>query len=109
MNTGTTTLLGSTHGFTDELIKEIINNAANIFSLNDILSTLPIFSTAHARFDLGIFQDLFEDTECADDEELISTLDCLLSVSDENRYLQTYFDSDSGSESDNPELSFLME
>lgn len=114
LNTGTTTLLGSTHGFTDELIKEIIINAANIFSLNDILSTLPIFSTAHARFVLGIFQDLFEDTECADDEELISTLDCLLSVSDhtkddDNQYLQTYFDSDTGSESDNPELSFLLE
>lgn len=106
--------IGSTHGFTDELIKEIIINAANIFSLNDILSTLPIFSTAHARFVLGIFQDLFEDTECADDEELISTLDCLLSVSDhtkddDNQYLQTYFDSDTGSESDNPELSFLLE
>ena len=55
LNTGTTTLLGSTHGFTDELIKEIIVNSANIFSLNDILSTLPIFSTAHARFVLGIF------------------------------------------------------
>jgi len=61
LNNGTTTLLGSTHAFTDELIKEIVSNAASIFNLDDIISTLPVFSTAHAHFVLDIFQDIFGD------------------------------------------------
>jgi len=40
LNNGTTTLLGSTHAFTDELINEIVSNTASIFNLDDIISTL---------------------------------------------------------------------
>lgn len=75
-NNGTTTLLGSTHAFTDELIAEIVSNAPSIFNLDDIISTLPVFSTAQARFVLGIFQDIFGDIVYSEaDDNVISTVD----------------------------------
>ena len=113
LNTDTTTLLGSTHAFTDELIKEIVSNAACIFNLGDILSTLPVFSTAHARFVLDIFQDIFGDIVYnEDDDDLASTVDSLLTDFHSNDQendpcLDKYFDN-SDSDGDNPELSFLM-
>ena len=113
LNNGTTTLLGSTHAFTDELIKEIVSNAGSIFNLDDIISTLPVFSTAHAHFILDIFQDIFGDIVYTEaDDNVISTVDSLLfdsesNVDDNSHYLEKYFDS-SDSDSENPELPFLM-
>lgn len=60
LNTGTTTLLGSTHAFTDKLVKEIISNAPSIFNLDDVLSTLSVFATAYAVFFLGSFNIFLE-------------------------------------------------
>ena len=105
LNSGTMTLLGTTHAFTDQLIKEIIRNAPTIYTLEDVLQTLPVFSTGQARFILGIFQDIFGDIES--DEGLISMLDSVMAgsteVNDDTNFLQNYFDN-SGSDSDNPEL-----
>ena len=59
------------------------------------------------------FQDIFGDIVYnEDDDDLASTLDCLMSnfhsIEHENdQYLEQYFDN-SDSDSNNPELSFLM-
>ena len=106
LNSGTMTLLGTTHAFTDQLIKDIIRNAPTIYTLEDVLQTLPVFSTGQARFILGIFQDIFGDIE-SDDEGSISMLDSVMAgsteVNDDSNFLQNYFDN-SDSDSDNPEL-----
>ena len=98
--------LGTTHAFTDQLIKDIIRNAPTIYTLEDVLQTLPVFSTGQARFILGIFQDIFGDIE-SDDEGSISMLDSVMAgsteVNDDSNFLQNYFDN-SDSDSDNPEL-----
>ena len=105
LNSGTMTLLGTTHAFTDQLIKDIIRNAPTIYTLEDVLQTLPVFSTGQARFILGIFQDIFGDIQS--DEGLISMLDSVMAgsaeVNDDSNFLQNYFDN-SDSDSDNPEL-----
>ena len=112
LNTDHMTLVGCTHGFTDELIKDIVINASSIFSLDDILSTHPIFSTAHARFVLGIFQDIFGDTSvfAEDDDDIFCTVDSLLchtqSVVDiDHDSVEHQYNSDSDSD---PEFSLLM-
>ena len=112
LNTDHMTLVGCTHGFTDELIKDIVINASSIFSLDDILSTHPIFSTAHARFVLGIFQDIFGDTSvfAADDDDIFCTVDSLLchtqSVVDiDHDSVEHQYNSDGDSD---PEFSLLM-
>ena len=51
------------HGFSNQLVQDIISNAHNIFTLDNVLSKLPVFSTKHAKFILGIFQDVFQDIE----------------------------------------------
>ena len=65
LNKGSTSLFGSTsvHGFSNQLVQDIISNADNIFTLDNVLSKLPVFSTKHAKFILGIFQDIFQDIE----------------------------------------------
>lgn len=97
--------LGTTHAFTDQLIKDIIRNGPTIYTWEDVLQTLPVFSTGQARFILGIFQDIFGDIES--DEGLISMLDSVMAgsteVNDDSNFLQNYFDN-SDSDSDNPEL-----
>lgn len=99
------TFLETTHAFTDQLIKDIIRNGPTIYTLEDVLQTLPVFSTGQARFILGIFQDILGDIES--DDGSISMLDSVMAgsteVNDESNFLQNYFDN-SDSDSDNPEL-----
>ena len=59
LNNGTATLLETTHA----LIRKVVSNAAKIYTLEDILCTPPVFSTAHARFILRVFQDISGDSE----------------------------------------------
>ena len=104
LNSGTTNLLGTTHAFTDELIQDVITNASSIYTLEDVLCTIPVFSTGHAHFILGIFQDIFGDIE--GDGQLISMLDSAMTFIDEirdNDIFENHFDN-SDSDSDNPEV-----
>ena len=103
LNSGTATLLETTHA----LIRNVVSNAAKIYTLEDILCTLPIFSTAHARFILGFFQDISGDIEGED--ELVDLMDSALYVFDimsNNDYLVNYFDN-SDSDGENPEVPFF--
>lgn len=106
LNSGTMTLLGTTYAFTDQLIKDIIRNAPTIYTLEDVLQTLPVFSTGQGRFILGNFQHIFGDIFESDDGS-ISMLDSVMAgsteVNDDSNFLQNYFDN-SDSDSDNPEL-----
>ena len=47
--------------------------------MDNVLSKLPVFSTKHAKFILGIFQDIFQDIEGDDDDaaDIIATMDSM--------------------------------
>lgn len=70
------------------MIEDIVSNAENIFKLDDLLYSLPVFSKVHAKFILEIMQDIFQDTEH-------STLDILDQIDME------WFDGSEATESDN--------
>lgn len=79
LHSGTITLLGTIHAFTDHLLKDLIRNAPIVYTLEDVLQSLPVFSTGLARFILGILQDIFGDIES--DEGLITMLDSIMASS----------------------------
>ena len=53
--------IASTHGFSSQLICDIIDSGYKIFTVNDILSCFPVFSISHAYQILEIVQELFMD------------------------------------------------
>jgi superfamily II DNA helicase RecQ len=53
------------HGYSNELVKELVDNCSTIFSVGDIMK-LPIFSMRTALQILEIFQDIFDDMEEAE-------------------------------------------
>lgn len=64
LNKCTIPLFGSpvaVHGFSDQLIDDVINNAGTIFTVDDLLLKTPMFCTKHAKFILDIFQEIFQD------------------------------------------------
>lgn len=63
LHSGTITLLGTIHAFTDQLLKDLIRNAPIVYMVEDVLQSLPVLSTRQARFILGILQDIFGDIE----------------------------------------------
>ena len=79
LHSGTITLLGTTHAFTDQLLKDLIRNAPIAYTLEDVLQSLPVLSTGLACFILGILQDIFGDIES--DEGLITMLDSIMASS----------------------------
>ena len=113
LNKGSTSLFGSTsvHGFSNQLVQDIISNADNIFTLDNVLSKLPVFSTKHAKFILGIFQDIFQDIEGDDDDaaDIIATMDSMGlhvdadEVATDCEYLESYYDC-TDSDSDDPDM-----
>ena len=54
----------SAHGFSTELINELVAEASSIFSVSDILKRFPVFNIVHAKMILEIFQETFEDIAC---------------------------------------------
>ena len=54
------------HGFSDDLLKQLVEGACTIFSIKDILC-FPVFSVKVATQILEIFQDIFHDIEEMDD------------------------------------------
>lgn len=79
LHLGTITLLGTIHAFTNQLLKDLIRNAPIVYTLEDVLQSLPVLSTGLARFILGILQDIFGDIES--DEGLITMLDSIMASS----------------------------
>ena len=51
----------ASHGFSSQLICDIVDNSHRIFTLNDIVSHFPIFSVVHAYKILEVINELFMD------------------------------------------------
>ena len=76
--------LGSTscHGFSEHVISDVVENCHKIFSLEDVLTCSPIFSTLQALEVLSIISDIFNDIE-----ELPSIPDSCAVSSDDFRHI----------------------
>ena len=57
----------STHGFSEELILDVTGNCSTIFTIDDVLSKLPVFSLEHAKNILRIVHEIFEDIPLCQD------------------------------------------
>lgn len=55
-----------TSGFTNSLINAVVKHAKFIFTMDYILTNLPVFKTEHALDILHMFQDVFEDISAAE-------------------------------------------
>ena len=51
----------SCHGFSDQLVQDVVANCHRLFTVNDILELCPIFSLVHALKVLELIQELFLD------------------------------------------------
>ena len=51
----------SCHGFSDQLVQDVVTNCHRLFTVNDILELCPIFSIVHALKVLELIQELFLD------------------------------------------------
>lgn len=51
----------SCHGFSDQLVEDVVANCHRLFTVNDILELCPIFSIVHALKVLELIQELFLD------------------------------------------------
>lgn len=64
LNMISSTLVGdavSTHGFSTQLIEDVVSNCSVLFTVGDVLHTCPVFSLSHAIMILEIIQDIFND------------------------------------------------
>ena len=62
------------HGFSDELVQQLVNDCSTIFSVSDILK-YPVFSVTTAEQILEIFQDIFGDIDEDNGLNMLSTSD----------------------------------
>ena len=96
----------SSHGFSKELISDVVANCHNLFSVEDILTNVPVFSRKHAIAILGILNEVFDDIHESnftdvgtlkndDNEYIFSGFDDLLSCSYEDFVEDFQFDPDS--------------
>jgi superfamily II DNA helicase RecQ len=51
----------STHGFSSQLINDVVKNCSILFTVHDILETCPVFSLSHAIQILELIQEMFLD------------------------------------------------
>lgn len=63
--TGNITALGSLscHGFSEEAISDVLNNCHKLFSVNDIMSCVPVFARTQAQEILSIVNEVFCDID----------------------------------------------
>ena len=64
LNMTSSTLVGdavSTHGFSTQLIEDVVRNCSVLFTVGDVLHICPVFSLSHAIMILEIIQDIFND------------------------------------------------
>ena len=55
------------HGFSLQLISEVVNNCENIFTIEDVLTNFPVFSVRNAIRILEVIQELFLDIPSLED------------------------------------------
>jgi hypothetical protein len=63
------------HGFSTQLIEDIVNKCANLFTVSDILETCAIYSVGHALQILEIMQEVFLDIPNFDETISILSID----------------------------------
>jgi len=51
----------SMHGFSSQLIDDVVKNCSTLFTVDDVFNTCPVFSLSHATKILGLIQDIFQD------------------------------------------------
>lgn len=51
----------SCHGFSDQLVQDVVANCRRLFTVDDILELCPIFAIVHALKVLELIQKLFLD------------------------------------------------
>ena len=72
------------HGFSPQLISEVVNNCENIFTIEDVLTNFPVFSVRNAIRILEVIQELFLDIPSLEDTltlfDLGSTFDHVTSL-----------------------------
>ena len=63
--TGTITALGSlsSYGFSKEAISDVLDNCNKLFSVNDIVDCVPVFSRTQAKEILSIVNEVFDDID----------------------------------------------
>ncbi len=61
----------SSHGFSEQVISDVVENCNKIFSVEDVITYSPIFSRNQAMEVLSIFSEVFNDI---DELHLISDL-----------------------------------
>lgn len=76
----------SSHGFSKELISDVVAHCHNLFSVQDILTNVPVFSRKHAIAILGILNEVFDDIHESNFTD-VGTL-----KSDDNEYIFSGFD-----------------
>lgn len=62
LNMTSSTLVGdATHGFSTQLIEDVVSNCSVLFTVGDVQHTCPVFSLSHAIMILEIIQDILND------------------------------------------------
>ena len=61
IGTNTMSALGGSHGFSSQLVEEVLENCDKIFSLQDVTKLVPVFSRKHVILIFEIFNDIFDD------------------------------------------------
>ena len=79
------------HGFSDELVEDILLHSKQIFTLSDILSLAPVFSVKHAYKILEVFHDILDD--CIEGmEEFVTKVHNSLQVDNIETLLKSQYD-----------------
>lgn len=95
----------SSHGFSEQLMRDVVSKCSDIFSIEDVLSNFPVFSVGDALQILEIMQEIFLDIPNL--EETLAFFSFSSGFSPQSWFnLEEYTFSDSGSED---ELSLLNE
>ena len=58
------------HGFSVELIQDLVERCSEIFTVEDILCSFPVFAVVHAMRILEVFHEIFDDIPNNDDLQL---------------------------------------
>lgn len=82
----------SCHGFSNELVEDIINNCHRLFTVNDVFECLPVYSLDHCLKILEIIQEIYGDIPNFDDTSEILPLDGVEGGEWRMEYFDDYFD-----------------
>ena len=95
----------TTTGFSNALIKSLIETCKYIYSVKDIIELTPVFKQQHALDILHMIRDVFQDFEI----EMEKPENDDISVQDYDLEYGGFYDSDSSAHSSDSELSPLLE